>query len=218
MDWRKRSESANCRLRPLRGSVRCRSMSAPRPRCSSNSRGSSSPASEVTVAPRNSTRSWGLNERRIGPDIASPIGWCPPRQRGAPESRVSWGVERLWPWSVHLSKRKCGLKTVRRSGQLRRTRAPRARRRARRADRGPGGGVALRHQRPGGVTNGQLSGDLRPPDVTKHQQAVAHSIAEPPAGALGVAIFVDERLTGLDLFQDADLFGRLGAKWLDDER
>ena len=33
----------------------------------------------------------GLNERRIGPDVASPIGWCPPRQRGAPESRVSCG-------------------------------------------------------------------------------------------------------------------------------
>src|SRR5437773_10224674 len=27
MDWRKRSESANCRLRPLRGSVRCRAES-----------------------------------------------------------------------------------------------------------------------------------------------------------------------------------------------
>jgi hypothetical protein len=30
--------------------------------------GSSSPASELTVAPRNWTRSWELNERRTGPD------------------------------------------------------------------------------------------------------------------------------------------------------
>jgi hypothetical protein len=33
-----------------------------------------SPASDVTVAPRNWMRSWGLNERRIGPDSASPTG------------------------------------------------------------------------------------------------------------------------------------------------
>ena len=33
----------------------------------------------------------GLNERRTGPASASPIGWCPPRQREAPEGRVSGG-------------------------------------------------------------------------------------------------------------------------------
>src|SRR5262245_37308162 len=68
---------------------RCRWISVLKPRRSSNSRGNSSPASEVTVAPWNSTRSWGLNHSRTGPDFASPIGWCPPRQRGAPENRVS---------------------------------------------------------------------------------------------------------------------------------
>jgi len=58
---------------PLRGSARCRSISVLRPRRASNSRGSKKPAPEVTVAPRNSTRSCGLNERRTGPDVASPI-------------------------------------------------------------------------------------------------------------------------------------------------
>jgi len=33
------------------------------------------------VAPRNSTRSWGLKERRIEPDFASATGWCPPQRR-----------------------------------------------------------------------------------------------------------------------------------------
>ena len=72
LDWRKRSGGRNWRLWPVRGSTRCRSISVFRPSRSSNSRGNSSPASEVTVAPWNSTRSWGLNERRTGPDVASP--------------------------------------------------------------------------------------------------------------------------------------------------
>ena len=85
------SDKGNCRLRPVRGSVRCRWISALSPRRSSNSRGNSSPASEVTVAPRNSTRRWGLNERRTGPDFASPTGWCPAYQRGTPRTRISCG-------------------------------------------------------------------------------------------------------------------------------
>ena len=56
---RERNTGGNWRLRPVRGSVRCRSIRALRPRRSSNSRGSSSPASEVTVAPLNSMRRWG---------------------------------------------------------------------------------------------------------------------------------------------------------------
>jgi hypothetical protein len=70
----------NWELRLVRGPLRCRSITALRPRRSSNSRGNRSPASEITVAPWNSTRSCGLNQRRTGPDVASPSGRCPPYQ------------------------------------------------------------------------------------------------------------------------------------------
>lgn len=56
IDCRRRSASGNWQLRPVRGLLRCLSISALEPRRSSNPRGSSKPASEVTVAPRNSTR------------------------------------------------------------------------------------------------------------------------------------------------------------------
>src|SRR6266404_7562663 len=97
MDWRNRSGRGNWRLYPVRGSLRWRSISALRPRRSSNSRGSRSPASEVTVAPRNSTRSCGLNERRIGPDVVSPIGGGLRISEEPQEPAFSAGVERLWP-------------------------------------------------------------------------------------------------------------------------
>jgi ARG/rhodanese/phosphatase superfamily protein len=52
------------------------------------------------------------------------------------------------------------------------------------------------------------------PEVSAHQREVAHAIDDPPAGALGAAVFVGERLTGLDLFQDQDLFRREWGKLL----
>ena len=49
-----------------------------------------------------------MNGRRIGPDFASPIRWCPSRQRGSPESRVGRGRRTTTPRPAHLSNRKSG--------------------------------------------------------------------------------------------------------------
>ena len=35
-------------------------------------------------------------------DVASPIGWCPPRQRGAPRAAFLAGVTRLWAGAFSL--------------------------------------------------------------------------------------------------------------------
>jgi len=32
-----------------------------------------------------------LNDRQIGPNSASPTGWCPPHQRGTPGTRIFRG-------------------------------------------------------------------------------------------------------------------------------
>ncbi len=74
---------------PVRGSLRCRSIGTRRPICSSKSREHGSPASEVIMAPRKSTRSRGSHEERTGLDIPAAVGRCPPRRRGTPESPVS---------------------------------------------------------------------------------------------------------------------------------
>src|SRR5260370_22831 len=60
-------------------------------------------------APRNSTRSWGLNERRTGPDVASPIGWYPPRQRELPRAASLADVERLSLATFNLQIENVGL-------------------------------------------------------------------------------------------------------------
>jgi hypothetical protein len=68
---------------PGAGSMRYRSITALRPRRSSNSRGNNNPASEVTVAPRNSTRSWGV-ERDANRSRFGVTHWMMPSARAMP--------------------------------------------------------------------------------------------------------------------------------------
>lgn len=51
-------------------------------------------------------------------------------------------------------------------------------------------------------------------DVKQHQQEVEHSIPAPAPAAVGAAVFVGEKLSGLDLFQDPGLFARQWPKLL----
>jgi hypothetical protein len=100
-----RSAAGNWRLRPVRGSVRCRSISALRSRRSSNSRGHSASASEVRVAPRNSPRSRGFEEKPTRRDFASSIGWCSPCQPGALRAACCAGLERFGPVTFGLHRK-----------------------------------------------------------------------------------------------------------------
>lgn len=53
------------------------------------------------------------------------------------------------------------------------------------------------------------------PEVKTYQAGVEHGIGRhPAAGALGAAVFVGERLAGLDLFEDPGLFARQWPKLL----
>ena len=52
------------------------------------------------------------------------------------------------------------------------------------------------------------------PEVKQHQQEVEHSIPAPAPAAVGAAVFVGEKLSGLDLFQDPGLFAREWGKLL----
>ena len=52
------------------------------------------------------------------------------------------------------------------------------------------------------------------PEVRAHQQEVEHSIPAPAPGGVGAAVFVGEKLSGLDLFQDPGLFAREWGKLL----
>jgi hypothetical protein len=52
------------------------------------------------------------------------------------------------------------------------------------------------------------------PDVKAHVEGAARDLGEPPAAALGAAVFVGRALAGLDLFGDPSLFARQWPKLL----
>jgi hypothetical protein len=52
------------------------------------------------------------------------------------------------------------------------------------------------------------------PEVKAHLEAAARELAEPPAAALGAAVFTGRTLAGLDLFGDPSLFARQWPKLL----
>ncbi|HEU4369406.1 MAG TPA: DUF6569 family protein [Methylomirabilota bacterium] len=52
------------------------------------------------------------------------------------------------------------------------------------------------------------------PEVREHLRHVEDDLGRPPAGSVGAAAFTGARLAGLDVFQNASLFGRLWPKLL----
>ncbi len=72
---------------PWPRSARFASQSLPVP----SSRSGRLPRERSTVAPRNSTRNWGLKEGRNGAAFASTIRWCPPHQPRSPRTRTFCG-------------------------------------------------------------------------------------------------------------------------------